>query len=106
MKISELLKIVDESWVKKPKGFRVRFQKLVESEFITDFIPDEDAALFDSDVVAWRAAWKLAQSTKSDKSKINEGDIVNIYVVDDSGNLVKYYATNQFEIFNQVSIKA
>ena len=42
MKVSESLKIIDEGWVKKPKGFRVHFQKRVGSEWITDYAPGEE----------------------------------------------------------------
>jgi hypothetical protein len=42
-------------------------------------------------------------ATKSDSPEIKSGDFVNITVVDDKGNPVKYYATNEFEVFNHVS---
>jgi hypothetical protein len=100
MKLSESLKIIDAGWVRKPKGFRVRFQKMVGSELITDFVPEEAEAPLDSDVVAWRLAWKLSQATKSDISELSDGDIVNIYVVDDSGNPVRFYGTNGLKILN------
>ena len=45
-------------------------------------------------------AWKLSEATKSDKTEIVEGALVNIYVVDDLGHPIKYYASNQFEVFN------
>ena len=99
MKISDSLKIIDDGWVRKPKGFRVHFQKRVGAEWITDFAPSEEENPLDSDVVAWRLAWKLSQATKSDNSEISEGDMVNIYVVDDLGNRVKFYGTNQPLVF-------
>ena len=80
--------------------FRVHFQKMVDSELMTDYVPDEDGAPLDSDVVAWRLAWKLSQATKSDISGISNGDIVNLYVVDDSGNPIRFYGTNEFTILN------
>ena len=100
MKLSESLKIIYEGWVKKPKGFRVHFQKMVDSELMTDYVPGEEEAPLDSDVVAWRLAWKLSQATESDISGIRDGDIVNIYVVDDSGNAMKFYATNRLKVYN------
>lgn len=54
----------------------------------------------ESDVIAWRLAWKLYEATKSDKPEINDGDFGNIYVVNDSGNPVKFYGTNQLKIYN------
>ena len=100
MKVSELLKTTDQGWVKKPKGFRVHFQKLTDGGIVTDFVPGEEESGFDSDVVAWRSAWKLFQVSQSDHPECGNGKLVNIYVVDDEGKPVKYYATNQFDVFN------
>ena len=100
MKTKEALKIIDERWVKKRKGFRVHFQKMVNAELKTDYIPPEEAKPLDSDVLAWRLAWKLAESTKTDSPEMSDGDVINVYVVDEEGNPVNYYATNQPEVFN------
>ena len=100
MKVIEALKVIDDGWIRKPKGFRVHFQKHVNSEWVTEYSPGEEDKALDSDVVAWRLAWKLSEATKSDKTEIGEGDLVNIYVVDDLGHAIKYYASNQFEVFN------
>lgn len=100
MKVSELLKVVDEGWVQKSKGFRVRFEKMVDSDMVTEYLPSEEEPPFDSDVTAWRAAWKLAQAAEPRENLINEGDCVNICVVDGQGNTIKYYVTNQHEVFN------
>jgi hypothetical protein len=100
MNVNEALKLIDEGWVRKPKGFRVHFQKKVNSGWITEYVPGEEEKPLDSDVVAWRLAWKLSQATKSDSSEISDGDIVNIYVVDDSGNPVRFYGTNELTILN------
>jgi hypothetical protein len=96
MKISELLKAVDAGWVRKPEGFRVRFQTRIEGTWVTDTMPGEAESLLDSDVVAWRSAWKLWQAAKS-----GVGEYVNITVVDDRGEPVSYYATGRFEVFNR-----
>lgn len=100
MKINDALKIIDAGWVRKPQGFRVHFQKLAGSETMTDYVPGIDKEPLDSDVVAWRLAWKLSQTTKPDISEISDGDIVNIYVVDDLGNPVRFYGTNELTILN------
>jgi len=100
MKISESLEIIDKGWVKKPKGFRVHFQKRVGSEWITDYAPGEEENPLDSDVVAWRLAWKLSQAGKPNPPEINNGDMINIYVVDDSGDPVIFYGTNQPRVLN------
>jgi hypothetical protein len=100
MKTKEALKIIDEGWVKKRKGFRVHFQRMVNTELITDYVPGKEVKPLDSDVIAWRMAWKLAEATKTDSLEMNDGDIFNIYVVDEEGNPITYYATNQPEVFN------
>ena len=105
MKSVEAYKIIDEGWTKKRTGFRVRFQKQVDSEIITDYFPDMDDGPWLSEIAIWRMAWKLAESKKSDTPDISAGDLVNIYVIEDGGNPIKYYATNQFEVFNQIKIK-
>ena len=105
MKSAEAYKIIDEGWVKKRKGFRVHFQKQVDSKIITDYFPDLEKDPWLSEVAIWRMAWRLAESKNSDTPDISAGDLVNIYVAEDGGNPVRYYATNQFEVFNQIKIK-
>ena len=104
MNIKEALNVIDEGWVRKPKGFRVHFQKKVDSEIITDYVPGVDEDPLDSDVAAWRLAWKLSQIAQSENPEISDSAIVNIYVVDDLGNPVAYYATNQPKVFNSRDI--
>jgi hypothetical protein len=105
MKTKEALKIIDKGWVKKRKGFRVHFQKMLNSELITDYVPPEEVKPLDSDVVAWRLAWKLAESTKTNSPEPSDGNVINVYVVDEEGNPINYYATNQPEIFNRREIE-
>jgi hypothetical protein len=105
MKIAELLDVVDKGWVQKPQGFRVHFQQKTDQEIITDYVPGTDDAPLDSDVVAWRIAWKLYQSTQSDHPDFGQGKLINIYVVDDAGNPVKYYANNRYKVFNSKDTK-
>ena len=104
MKVSDALKVIDDGWVKKPKGFRVHFQKQEVSEWVTEYSPGEQEKPLDSDVVAWRLAWKLAEASKSNMPENAEGALVNIYVVDDLGNPIKYYASNQLDVFNPMEI--
>jgi hypothetical protein len=104
MKVSDALKVIDDGWVKKPKGFRVHFQKQEVSEWVTEYSPGEQEKPLDSDVVAWRLAWKLAEASKSNMPENAESALVNIYVVDDLGNPIKYYASNQFDVFNPMEI--
>ena len=96
MKITDMLKVVDKNWVRKPEGFRVRFQRLEETHWVTDYMPDLSAKPLDSAVVAWRAAWKLQQA-----SRTGHEEYVNLAVVDDLDNPIRYYATGNFEVFNK-----
>lgn len=95
MKIAEMLKLTDANWVRKPAGFRVRFQKREEGKWVVDYMPGLEDAHFDSDVVAWRSAWKLLQD-----SRPGEGEFVNLTVVDDRDEPIRYYATGDFEVYN------
>jgi hypothetical protein len=95
MKISDMLKVVDKNWVRKPKGFRVRFQRLDGSRWVTDYMPDPVDGPLESAVVAWRSAWKLQQASRQ-----GEEEFANLTVVDDLDNPVRYYATGHHEVFN------
>jgi len=50
MKVAKSLKMLDQKWVRKPKGYRVCFQQKVDSELVTDYCPELDDAPLDSDV--------------------------------------------------------
>jgi hypothetical protein len=104
MKIADALKIIDDNWIEKSKGFRVCMQRREGLEWVTDYSPDETAAPLDSDVTTWRLAWKLAQCTPVREGGPQEGDLVNIYVVDQDNNAIDYYATGEKEIFNASSV--
>ncbi|MGD9825284.1 hypothetical protein [Desulfobacter sp.] len=106
MDIAAGMKIIKEKWITKPLGFRVRFQKKINDTLVTEYTPDISDNLLDSDVVAWRYAWKLWMSTKSDTAHIMDGEFVNITVVDDKDNPVNYYATNQATIYNVKTLPA
>lgn len=100
MKVGASLKLIDNKWVRKAKGYRVRYQKMVGSELVTEFCPGEDDKALDSDVTTWRLAWKLATSTQTEGDDIAEEELVNIHVVDDEGNPIRYYATGNYDRFN------
>ena len=105
MKHKEAIKIIDESWVRKYKGFRVCFQKQSKDEMITDYVPDSDEKPLESDVVAWRLAWKLAQAQKGDGTEPDGEKCFNIFVVDDLNNPIIHYATGELEVFIQKNTK-
>ena len=91
----EVLGIIDRGWIKKPVGFRIHFQKKEDNGYQTVYVPGGED-LYDSDIVAWRIAWKLSQATLSSDGT---AEMVNIYVVDDAGAPIKYYATGEYHIF-------
>jgi hypothetical protein len=105
MKLSEAIKTIDLRWVRKRKGFRVQFQKRINSELVTEVVPNEEEKLLDSEVAAWRLAWELSEATKSDSTEPGDGDMVNICVVDDLGNPVAFYGTNLPRILNAYEIE-
>lgn len=100
MDITEALKIIDDKWIEKPKGFRVCMQRREGSVWVTDYSPEGEAAPLDSDVTTWRLAWKLAQSTPLGGGDPQEGDLVNLFVVDQDNNAIAYYATGEKDVFN------
>ena len=100
MKLVEAMKVIDDGWVRRLKGYRVHFQKRENSQWVTDYFPDQEAKPITSEISMWELARRFAEATRSEGPEANDGDIVNIYVVDDLGNPVKFYATNQPKIFN------
>ncbi len=80
MQITAGLKIIETDWIQKPKGFRVQYQKLVDGQLVTELSPPEDKAVLDSDVVAWRYAWKLFMATRSDSADIQEEELVTAQI--------------------------
>ena len=100
MKLAEGMKRIAEGWIPKPKGFRVRFQQLVEGELATDYSPGLEQAPLDSDVTTWRYAWKLAKASQPESETLLPGELVNVTVVDEQDTMVNYYATGETEIFN------
>jgi len=101
MKITEGLKIIESGWVRKPKGFRVAFQKQTENKIEDGLSPPSEAPLLNSDVTAWRYAWKLFQATRLEAEKGEPRALYNITVVDDLGNRFRFYGTGEFETYNQ-----
>lgn len=105
MKVSEGMKILGEKWIQKPKGFRVKYQKLVNSDLVTEYSPGQEETSMDSDVTTWRYAWKLFVANKSDSDEIADGEFINVSVVDENDNPIQYYVTGKQEIFNPKSLK-
>jgi hypothetical protein len=100
MKIEEGLEIINDGWIRKPKGFRVRFDKRTDSGFEVVYSPSLEDAPLDSDVTAWRYAWKLWQATQADSETDGPGALYNIVVVDDSDQPIRFYVTNKPMVHN------
>jgi len=100
MKIAQGLKVIEKGWVVKPREFRVRYQKIIDSKLATEYSPRLEDAALDSDVTAWRYAWKLFMATKTPTGGIGGDELVNITVVDENENPIRYYVTGRNEIFN------
>ena len=100
MKIAEGLKVIESGWIRKPKGFRVRFHRQTGTGIEAGLSPPPDAAPLNSDVTAWRYAWKLWQATKADAEVGAPGALYNITVVDDQDNPVRFYASGEFETYS------
>lgn len=104
MKITEGLKVIAEGWIRKPKGYRVRFHKRTEDGVEAGYSPPPDDAPLNSDVTAWRYAWKLWQATKAHAQADQPGALYNITVVDDQDRPIRFYGSGQIEIHNPKTI--
>lgn len=102
MKLAEGMKLIAQGWVQKPGGFRVRFEQMVSNERVTKFSPPKAVAPLDSDVTTWRYAWKLAMAARPAEDELPEGCMINVTVVDEKDNPVRYYITGKPEVFNPV----
>jgi hypothetical protein len=100
MKVAEGLKIIEKGWIRKPKGYRVRFHQQTETGIETGYSPTQQEAPLNSDVTAWRYAWKLWQATLNEGEQETPGTLYNITVVDDLDNLALFYATGKPEIYH------
>lgn len=100
MKLAQGLKLISDGWIRKPKGFRVRFQQMKESQLETGYSPGLEDKALDSDVTTWRYAWKLYMASKVQGDAIAEGELVNVTVVDDTDTPIVYYVTGKTKIFN------
>ncbi|MBC2744825.1 MAG: hypothetical protein HGJ93_17785 [Desulfosarcina sp.] len=100
MKLEEGLKIINSGWIRKPKGFRVRCDKRTENGIEVVYSPPLDDTPLNSDVTAWRYAWKLWQATRAEAEADHPGALFNIVVVDDRDQLVRFYVTGELVVYN------
>jgi len=104
MKIADGLKIIENGWFRKPRGFRVKFQKKTEDGAEVRYSPPLEDAPLNSDVTAWRYAWKLWQSTMLAVEAGTPDALYNITVVDDQDNPWRFYDTGDFETYNSKNL--
>ena len=100
MKIADGLKLIEDGWVQKPKGFRVRFHRQTETGIEAVLSPPPEAAPLNSDVTAWRYAWKLWQATRVAVEAEAPGALYNITVADDQDLPFRFYGSGEFETYN------
>ena len=104
MKIADGLKIIENGWIRKPEGFRVRFHQRTESGFAVGYSPPPEDAPLTSDVTAWRYAWKLWQATRNEAQSGETGGLYNIVVVNTENESIPFYASGKPETFNPLAI--
>ena len=100
MKIDDALNRIDEGWIPKSKGFRVQYDIYVDGQWNTDCCPDKDLAPLNSEVTAWRLAWKLAQTCHTEPVQLKDGDLANIIVIDDQGNPIASYISGDYDVYH------
>jgi hypothetical protein len=104
MRIKEAMKRIDEGWVRRHKGYRVQFQTKVDSEWVTDHFPDLKEKALTSDVSTWELARRFSEAARNKGDETGELEMINIHVVDDLGNPVRFYGTNELMIYNEMDV--
>ncbi len=97
MKLTEALKTIDQGWVRKYEGYRVRYQRFEDGQLVTGHSPVPEEPPLDSEVSARRLAWKLWKATGGG----GDGELVNLVVVDENDDPVPSYVTGKVEVFNR-----
>ena len=99
MKLKEAMKEIGAKWVQKEKGFRICFQRRTASAWETDYFPDLSEKALTSDVSAWEVARRFAEVQRTEKDNVEESSVVNITVVNDNGDKMPFYATQEPMIY-------
>ena len=100
MKIAEGLALIKHGWIRKPQGFRVRFDRPTATGIEQVYSPPRDEMPLNSDVTAWRYAWKLRQSTVAKANDDRSGAFYNIVVVDDQDRPVRFFVNGEHLVYN------
>ena len=101
MKLKEAMKEIGAKWVRKEKGFRICFQKRRASAWETDYFPDLSEKALTSDISAWEVARRFADVQTPEKDSGEVMSAVNITVVNDEGERVPFYATQEPMIYRE-----
>ncbi len=105
MKTLDAMKIIDDGWIRRLKGFRVHFHAWRSNQWEIDCFPGEKAKPLTSEVSAWELARRFAEAGIPDSNSLKEGDTANIHVVDDMDNRVKFYGSGHFLVLNKMEIE-
>jgi hypothetical protein len=100
MKISDAMKAVYAGWAPKRKGYRVRYQRFDGEAWVTDYTPQSDERLLDSEVFARKLARRLSQLTLAEELNQGSQELANLVVVDEENEPIESYVTGAVEIFN------
>ena len=100
MKLKDAMKAIDEGWVRRLAGYRVHFQKWEDNQWVSDVFPGEKAKPMTSEVSAWELARRFSAAGAPSGGEFKTGDVVNVYVLDDQGNRVKFYGPDPDMVFN------
>lgn len=99
MDLKEAVQVIGSGWVQKPKGFRVRFERCLGDQWVSDTFPSEKEPLLTSDVMAWELARRFAEASEKAGSSAG-GEFFSITVVDQDGAPVKFYGTNALRVLH------
>lgn len=104
MEVADGMNFIENRWVEKPRGFRVRFHRQTEAGIEAGLSPPLESAPLNSDVTAWRYAWKLWQAALAAAETGDPVVLYNITVVDDQDRPFRFYGSGNFEIYNPKQI--
>ena len=82
------------------KKSNAALMKEIELRLTTDYFPDEKQKPLSSEISAWELARRFAIIEHPHSKETGQGDIANVFVVDDLFNPVPFYGTNELKVFN------
>lgn len=73
MRLKDAMEMINDA----EKGFRVHFEVREDGVLKSDYFPDKDEDLFETEIEAWELARRFANACEKKKS-----NVVNVYVID------------------------